>query len=121
MRALIDAWWPLVTSNAVEAIVMTASGCGATVRQLTNYMGHSSHFYFTYPCWYDNGRKIVIYSDRENRTNLFGVDLESGDITQLTDLEESLGAGLFQRAGRGPAFAGAASAGRQPAGRQHRR
>lgn len=60
---------------------------GATVHQLTNYKGHSSHFYFTYPCWYDKGRKIVFYSDRENRTNLFGVDLESGDITQLTDLD----------------------------------
>jgi glycolate oxidase iron-sulfur subunit len=33
MRALIDAWWPFVERGAVEAIVMTASGCGATVRE----------------------------------------------------------------------------------------
>ena len=33
MRALIDAWWPLVERGAVEAIVMTASGCGATVKE----------------------------------------------------------------------------------------
>jgi glycolate oxidase iron-sulfur subunit len=32
MRRLIDAWWPLVEQGA-EAIVMTASGCGATVRE----------------------------------------------------------------------------------------
>jgi oligogalacturonide lyase len=64
---------------------------GATVHQLTGYMGHSSHFYFTYPCWYDNGKKIVFYSDRENRTNLFGVDLESGEITQLTDFDPADG------------------------------
>ena len=32
MRALIDAWWPLVESG-VEAIVMTASGCGTTVKE----------------------------------------------------------------------------------------
>jgi len=32
MRALIDAWWPHVEAGA-EAIVMTASGCGATVRE----------------------------------------------------------------------------------------
>jgi glycolate oxidase iron-sulfur subunit len=32
MRANIDAWWPLVSSNAIEAIVMNASGCGATVK-----------------------------------------------------------------------------------------
>lgn len=58
---------------------------GATVRQLTNYRAHSNHSYFTYPCWYDNGRKLVIASDRDNRVNLFGVDLESGVLTQLTD------------------------------------
>jgi glycolate oxidase iron-sulfur subunit len=33
MRALIDAWWPLVARGEVEAIVMTASGCGATVKE----------------------------------------------------------------------------------------
>lgn len=65
---------------------------GATVRQLTDYKGHSNHFYFTYPCWYDGGQKIVFYSDRENRTNLFGVDLRSGDITQLTDFDPAQGA-----------------------------
>jgi len=31
MRRNIDAWWPLVQAGA-EAIVMTASGCGATVK-----------------------------------------------------------------------------------------
>ena len=70
-----------------ELNIYQDSVSGATVRQLTNYKGHSNHFYFTYPCWYDEGRKIVFYSDRENRTNLFGVDLESGAITQLTDLD----------------------------------
>lgn len=65
---------------------------GARVRQLTNYMGHSNHFYFTYPCWYANGHKLVIASDRENRTNFFGVDLESGELTQLTDLDPTQGA-----------------------------
>ncbi len=33
MRANIDAWWPLVASQQVEAIVMNASGCGVTVRE----------------------------------------------------------------------------------------
>jgi glycolate oxidase iron-sulfur subunit len=32
MRALIDAWWPHVQAGA-EAIVMTASGCGAVVKE----------------------------------------------------------------------------------------
>ena len=33
MRANIDAWWPQVEADAVEAIVMNASGCGVTVRE----------------------------------------------------------------------------------------
>jgi glycolate oxidase iron-sulfur subunit len=33
MRALIDAWWPAVERGEVEAIVMTASGCGVTVKE----------------------------------------------------------------------------------------
>ncbi|MEO5793679.1 MAG: glycolate oxidase subunit GlcF [Rhodoferax sp.] len=32
MRRNIDAWWPLVESHAVEAIVMNASGCGVMVK-----------------------------------------------------------------------------------------
>ena len=32
MRRNIDAWWPQVASGRVEAIVMNASGCGATVK-----------------------------------------------------------------------------------------
>jgi glycolate oxidase iron-sulfur subunit len=38
MRALIDAWWPSVERGEVEAIVMTASGCGATVREYTHFL-----------------------------------------------------------------------------------
>ena len=37
MRRNIDAWWPLVMSD-VEAIVMTASGCGVTVRDYPTYL-----------------------------------------------------------------------------------
>lgn len=31
MRQVIDAWWPHIESGSVEAIIMTASGCGAHV------------------------------------------------------------------------------------------
>ncbi len=33
MRTLIDAWWPRIERGEVETIVMTASGCGAVVRE----------------------------------------------------------------------------------------
>lgn len=31
-RRTIDAWWPLIESSAVEAIIQTASGCGAFIK-----------------------------------------------------------------------------------------
>jgi hypothetical protein len=67
----------------------TDSVSGVNVRQLTNYKGHSHHFYFTNPCWYAGGRNLLFGSDRQNRSNLFSIDLESGEITQLTDLESA--------------------------------
>ncbi len=33
MRALIDAWWPWTEQGNLEAIVMTASGCGVMVEE----------------------------------------------------------------------------------------
>jgi glycolate oxidase iron-sulfur subunit len=38
MRRNIDAWWPLLDS--VEAIVMTASGCGVTVKEYGHLLAH---------------------------------------------------------------------------------
>ena len=60
---------------------------GVKVTQLTDYKGHSHHFYFTNPGWYDEGQKLLFSSDRNNRTNLFGVNIITGEIEQLTDLE----------------------------------
>lgn len=60
---------------------------GVRVRQLTNHKAHSHHLYFTNPGWYAGGRKLLFGSDRGNRTNLYGIDLASGEIRQLTDLE----------------------------------
>jgi len=37
MRALIDAWWPAVERGEVEAIVMTASGCGSFVKEYAHH------------------------------------------------------------------------------------
>ena len=33
MRANIDAWWPYLDGQGVEAILMNASGCGVTVKE----------------------------------------------------------------------------------------
>ena len=60
---------------------------GREICRLTDYLGHSHHFYFTDPCWFNNNRSMVFCSDRENRTNLFRYDLDTGTITQMTDLD----------------------------------
>ncbi|MGI4935842.1 MAG: glycolate oxidase subunit GlcF [Janthinobacterium lividum] len=39
MRRNIDAWWPMVEAGA-EAIVMTASGCGAMVKDYGHLLAH---------------------------------------------------------------------------------
>jgi oligogalacturonide lyase len=65
-----------------------AEPTGIEVRQLTNYKGHSYHLYFTNPGWYDGGRRLLFGSDRGNCTNLFSIELASGAITQLTDLDQ---------------------------------
>ncbi len=64
---------------------------GASVRQLTDHKGHSHHLYFTNPGWWDAGRRLLFGSDRQNRSNLFSIHLDTGEITQLTDLAADAG------------------------------
>jgi glycolate oxidase iron-sulfur subunit len=44
MRALIDAWWPLVERGEVEAIVMTASGCGAHAKEYGHLLAQDPQY-----------------------------------------------------------------------------
>ncbi|WP_028552661.1 oligogalacturonate lyase family protein [Paenibacillus sp. UNC451MF] len=69
---------------------------GIPMRQLTNHLSHSFHLYFTNDGWYDNGNKLLFGSDRFNATNLYSMDLRSGEITQLTDYQEGPPANLQQ-------------------------
>ena len=43
MRRNIDAWWPYVQAGA-EAIVMTASGCGVTVKEYGHLLANDPHY-----------------------------------------------------------------------------
>ena len=43
MRTLIDAWWPHVEAGA-EAIVMTASGCGAMVKEYAHLFAEDPEY-----------------------------------------------------------------------------
>ncbi|WP_248930016.1 oligogalacturonate lyase family protein [Paenibacillus hamazuiensis] len=74
------AVWPAEWRSYRDAV------SGVEVRQLTDYQAHSYHLYFTENGWYDGGKKLLFVSDRGNRTNLFSIRLDTGEITQLTDL-----------------------------------
>ena len=80
--------WPKEIAFPPSGAPSPTTRPASTVRQLTNYKGHSHHLYFTNPGWYDGGRKLLFGSDRGNCTNLFSIELASGEITQLTDLDQ---------------------------------
>lgn len=44
IRRNIDAWWPLIDSGAIEAIVMNASGCGLTVKEYGDALAHDPNY-----------------------------------------------------------------------------
>ncbi|MGE8330737.1 MAG: glycolate oxidase subunit GlcF, partial [Paraburkholderia nemoris] len=51
LRANIDAWWPYI-EEGVEAIVMNASGCGATVKEYAHLLRHD-------PAYAEKARRVV--------------------------------------------------------------
>ena len=53
MRALIDAWWPTIERGEAEAIVVTASGCGATVKEYGHLLAHD-------PLYRDKAARISV-------------------------------------------------------------
>lgn len=60
---------------------------GREIIQLTNYLAHSNHFYFTDPCWFNDNKSFFFMSDRQNKSDLFRFDLEDFKITQVTDFD----------------------------------
>jgi glycolate oxidase iron-sulfur subunit len=51
LRANIDAWWPYI-EEGVEAIVMNASGCGATVKEYAHLLRND-------PAYAEKARRVV--------------------------------------------------------------
>src|SRR5439155_8988 len=44
MRAVIDAWWPMLEADGIEAIVVTASGCGVTVKEYGHLLAQDPEY-----------------------------------------------------------------------------
>ncbi|MBQ7916952.1 MAG: oligogalacturonide lyase [Firmicutes bacterium] len=68
---------------------------GATVRQLTSYLGDSWHTYFTNNALWDNNKRLLFNSDRNNTHNLYSIELESGEISRLTDYKPGEGNDVY--------------------------
>ena len=85
MRRNIDAWWPAVSRGEVEAIVMNASGCGATVKEYGQALAHDPD-----------------YADKAARISALTRDLSE----LLPEIVRSLGPRLQRAAGAGSAAAG---------------
>lgn len=45
IRRNIDTWWPHLTNSGVEAIVITASGCGAMVKDYKHYLRDDPEYF----------------------------------------------------------------------------
>ena len=77
---------------------------GRKITRLTDYLGHSNHFYFTDPCWLNGGRSFVFTSQRKNSGDLYRYDLDDHRITQLTDLKSPGRPGGFVSEARGAVY-----------------
>jgi glycolate oxidase iron-sulfur subunit len=51
-RRNIDAWWPFIESNQLEAILINASGCGAMVKEYGHLLGGDA-------AYADKARRVV--------------------------------------------------------------
>jgi len=82
MRANIDAWWPLVESGDVEAIVMNASGCGVTVKEYGHILRHDK-----------------AYADKAARISQLTKDLSEFMPALLPELRSQIKADTLKAAG----------------------
>ncbi len=70
MRRNIDAWWPFVEQNEVEAIVVTASGCGVTVKEYGHLLRHDP-----------------AYAGKADRISVFAKDISEILHAELENIE----------------------------------
>ncbi|MBQ7065174.1 MAG: oligogalacturonide lyase [Firmicutes bacterium] len=78
-----------------EKRVYTDRISGIKVTQLTSFLCNSYHEYFTNNGLWQNGREYLFISDRGNATNLFTINLESGEINRLTDYKPGEHRGIY--------------------------
>ena len=88
MRRNIDAWWPFI-EQGIEAILVTASGCGAVVKDYGHLLSHD-------PVYADKARRvsalardIAEVNQSANQMNTNSGDLNS-NAKHLNKLSEKM-------------------------------
>lgn len=90
MRRNIDAWWPFIdkqkNTQPIEAIVITASGCGATIKEYGHLLRHD-------PAYAEKSAQIsslakdiseIVATETSNLTTLLEKSRSSHDNTKLS-------------------------------------
>ena len=75
MRRNVDAWWPYARQGGVETIVMTASGCGVTVKEYGHLLRHDP-----------------VYAEKAARISEL-----TRDVSEVLEAEAPLLASLFDK------------------------
>jgi len=70
-----------------EKQLLTDDLTGRAVVQLTNSLAEDYHLYYYNPSVTPDGQYLVFFSERTGLSNMFRLDLESGEIVQLTDTQ----------------------------------
>lgn len=85
MRSNIDAWWSWIEREKVEAIVVTASGCGVTVKEYGHLLRHD-------PIYAEKAAKIsalakdiseILHTELENIVRLMNKQYGNTNKTKL--------------------------------------
>jgi len=79
---------------APEKTKSTDPETGHTLWQLTASDAHDHHLYFTETSFHPDGRRLVFASNRSGKFDHYVMDLETGEITQLTDVTGTLRSNL---------------------------
>jgi glycolate oxidase iron-sulfur subunit len=80
MRHNIDVWWPFIEENKVEALVVTASGCGVTIKEYGSYLEHDANYAEKASVVSSLAKDLVEILSQENLTD-FKVDATSPKIS----------------------------------------
>ncbi len=85
MRRNIDAWWPFIERNEIEAIVITASGCGVTVKEYGHILRHD-------PAYADKATRIsamtkdiseILIAEQKKLTQILSRHKDKSTVTRL--------------------------------------